>query len=117
MPTQSSAPVSSPSPAPRVPKPPPRSSNPFRRVAGDLVSEWRGHGRFPPGRFDLSVARTHAAAHDPLPLLLGAYDGSSPERIERFRAILAEHRLTATVRLTRGRDIDAACGQLAASAT
>ena len=46
----------------------------------------------------------------------GAYDGSSPERIERFRAILAEHRLTATVRLTRGRDIDAACGQLAAGA-
>ena len=45
----------------------------------------------------------------------GAYDGSSPERIERFRAILAEHRLTATVRLTRGRDIDAACGQLAAT--
>ena len=35
------------------------------------------------------------------------------ERIERFRAILAEHRLTATVRLARGRDIDAACGQLA----
>jgi 23S rRNA (adenine2503-C2)-methyltransferase len=46
----------------------------------------------------------------------GAYDGSSPERIEHFRAILAEHRITATVRLTRGRDIDAACGQLAATA-
>ena len=46
----------------------------------------------------------------------GSYDGSSPERIERFRAILAEQRITATVRLTRGRDIDAACGQLAASA-
>jgi len=45
----------------------------------------------------------------------GAYDGSSPERIERFRAILAEHGLTATVRLTRGRDIAAACGQLAAT--
>jgi 23S rRNA (adenine2503-C2)-methyltransferase len=45
----------------------------------------------------------------------GAYDGSSPERIERFRAILEEHRLTATVRLTRGREIAAACGQLAAS--
>jgi 23S rRNA (adenine2503-C2)-methyltransferase len=44
----------------------------------------------------------------------GTFDGSSPERIERFRAILAEHRLAATVRLTRGRDIDAACGQLAA---
>jgi 23S rRNA (adenine2503-C2)-methyltransferase len=46
----------------------------------------------------------------------GSYDGSSPERIDRFQAILAEHRLTATVRLTRGRDIDAACGQLAATA-
>jgi 23S rRNA (adenine2503-C2)-methyltransferase len=45
----------------------------------------------------------------------GAYDGSSRERIEAFRAILAEHRVTATVRLTRGRDIDAACGQLAAT--
>lgn len=44
----------------------------------------------------------------------GDFEGSSPERIERFRAMLAEHRLTATVRLTRGRDIDAACGQLAA---
>jgi 23S rRNA (adenine2503-C2)-methyltransferase len=46
----------------------------------------------------------------------GAYDGSPPERIERFRAILEEHRITATVRLTRGRDIEAACGQLAAAA-
>ena len=46
----------------------------------------------------------------------GAYDGSSPERVETFRAILAEHRVPATVRLTRGRDIDAACGQLAANA-
>jgi 23S rRNA (adenine2503-C2)-methyltransferase len=47
----------------------------------------------------------------------GAYDGSPAERIERFRAILAEHRLTATVRLTRGREIEAACGQLAVSAS
>jgi 23S rRNA (adenine2503-C2)-methyltransferase len=46
----------------------------------------------------------------------GAYDGSPPEAIERFRAILGERRLTATVRLTRGREIAAACGQLAASA-
>jgi 23S rRNA (adenine2503-C2)-methyltransferase len=43
----------------------------------------------------------------------GAYDGSSPQRIERFRAVLAEHRVPVTVRLTRGRDIEAACGQLA----
>jgi 23S rRNA (adenine2503-C2)-methyltransferase len=42
------------------------------------------------------------------------YDGSSRNAIETFRAALEEHGLSATVRLTRGRDIDAACGQLAA---
>jgi 23S rRNA (adenine2503-C2)-methyltransferase len=43
------------------------------------------------------------------------YRGSSREAIAAFRAVLQEHGLEATVRLTRGRDIDAACGQLAAS--
>lgn len=43
----------------------------------------------------------------------GSYDGSSPEAIEAFRAALDERGLRVTVRLTRGRDIDAACGQLA----
>src|SRR5215207_11533326 len=46
----------------------------------------------------------------------GMYDGSSREAIAAFRAVLEEHGLDATVRLTRGRDIDAACGQLAAKA-
>jgi 23S rRNA (adenine2503-C2)-methyltransferase len=45
-----------------------------------------------------------------------AYDGSSREAIAAFQAVLEEHGLGATVRLTRGRDIDAACGQLAAKA-
>jgi 23S rRNA (adenine2503-C2)-methyltransferase len=45
----------------------------------------------------------------------GAYRGSGREAIAAFRAVLEEHGLRATVRLTRGRDIDAACGQLAAS--
>ena len=45
----------------------------------------------------------------------GSYDGSSPEAINAFRAVLEEHGLRATVRLTRGRDIAAACGQLAAA--
>jgi 23S rRNA (adenine2503-C2)-methyltransferase len=44
----------------------------------------------------------------------GMYDGSSPGAIAAFKAVLEEHGLRATVRLTRGRDIDAACGQLAA---
>jgi 23S rRNA (adenine2503-C2)-methyltransferase len=43
------------------------------------------------------------------------YEGSSREAISAFRAVLEEHGLSATVRLTRGRDIDAACGQLAAA--
>jgi 23S rRNA (adenine2503-C2)-methyltransferase len=43
-----------------------------------------------------------------------AYDGSGRGAIDAFRAALEEHGLRATVRLTRGRDIDAACGQLAA---
>ena len=38
----------------------------------------------------------------------------SRSAIDAFRAALEEHGLSATVRLTRGRDIDAACGQLAA---
>src|SRR4051794_36932495 len=42
------------------------------------------------------------------------YDGSSRTAIAAFKAALEEHGLMATVRLTRGRDIDAACGQLAA---
>jgi 23S rRNA (adenine2503-C2)-methyltransferase len=46
----------------------------------------------------------------------GFYDGSSREAIAAFKAALEEHGVTATVRLTRGRDIDAACGQLAAKA-
>jgi 23S rRNA (adenine2503-C2)-methyltransferase len=44
----------------------------------------------------------------------GMYRGSSRQAIDAFRAVLEEHGLRATVRLTRGRDIDAACGQLAA---
>jgi 23S rRNA (adenine2503-C2)-methyltransferase len=45
----------------------------------------------------------------------GSYAGSGPEAIAAFRAVLEEHGLRATVRLTRGRDIAAACGQLAAT--
>ena len=45
----------------------------------------------------------------------GAFDGSSRDTIERFKAVLDRARIPATVRLTRGRDIAAACGQLAAS--
>ena len=43
----------------------------------------------------------------------GKYEGSSRPAIESFKAVLDRARIPATVRLTRGRDIEAACGQLA----
>ncbi|MBV8912006.1 MAG: 23S rRNA (adenine(2503)-C(2))-methyltransferase RlmN [Acetobacteraceae bacterium] len=44
------------------------------------------------------------------------YEGSRPKAIAAFRSELERRGLTVTVRLERGREIDAACGQLAASA-
>jgi 23S rRNA (adenine2503-C2)-methyltransferase len=41
------------------------------------------------------------------------FQGSSRGAIDAFKAALEERGVRATVRLTRGRDIDAACGQLA----
>jgi 23S rRNA (adenine2503-C2)-methyltransferase len=45
-----------------------------------------------------------------------AYQGSSRDRIAAFRHELERAHVPVTVRLTRGRDIEAACGQLAAAA-
>ena len=45
-----------------------------------------------------------------------SYSGSSRPAIDAFRAALEGRGVRTTVRLTRGRDIDAACGQLAARA-
>jgi 23S rRNA (adenine2503-C2)-methyltransferase len=42
-----------------------------------------------------------------------SFRASSPERAERFRELLAAARIDAFVRANRGRDIAAACGQLA----
>jgi 23S rRNA (adenine2503-C2)-methyltransferase len=44
----------------------------------------------------------------------GRFDGTSREGIARFKSVLDRARVPSTVRLTRGRDIAAACGQLAA---
>jgi 23S rRNA (adenine2503-C2)-methyltransferase len=78
----------------------------------DGVNDQPEHARQLAALLDSRVYKVNLIPYNPT----GAYDCSPPEQIERFRAILAEHRLTATVRLTRGRDIDAACGQLAANA-
>ena len=68
-------------------------------------------------------ARALAAALDPKAFKVnlipynptGMYEGSSRETIERFKSVLERARIPATVRLTRGRDIEAACGQLASA--
>jgi 23S rRNA (adenine2503-C2)-methyltransferase len=44
------------------------------------------------------------------------YDGSSRAAIDAFQSTLEANGIGATVRLTRGQDIAAACGQLAANA-
>jgi 23S rRNA (adenine2503-C2)-methyltransferase len=72
-----------------------------------------------------SVARAHELARllDPAVFKVnlipynptGRFAGSSREAIEAFRRVLERSRVPATVRLTRGRDIAAACGQLAAT--
>src|SRR3954451_13645025 len=61
-----------------VARPPEMSGNPVRRVVGDFRDEWRERGKFPPGHTDFSWARAHQIAHDPLPLLLGAYEEFGP---------------------------------------
>jgi 23S rRNA (adenine2503-C2)-methyltransferase len=45
----------------------------------------------------------------------GAFDGSSRKAIDAFASALRSAGVPTTVRLTRGRDIEAACGQLAAT--
>jgi 23S rRNA (adenine2503-C2)-methyltransferase len=46
----------------------------------------------------------------------GEFTGSSRASIAAFRSVLERSGVPTTIRLTRGRDIDAACGQLAVSA-
>jgi 23S rRNA (adenine2503-C2)-methyltransferase len=64
-------------------------------------------------RLDPTIYKVNLIPYNPTD---APYEGSSRAAIDAFRGVLAEHGLRATVRLTRGRDIDAACGQLAARA-
>jgi 23S rRNA (adenine2503-C2)-methyltransferase len=62
------------------------------------------------GLLDPSVFKVNLIPYNPT----GFYDASTRKAIAAFKDVLDRARLPATVRLTRGRDIDAACGQLAA---
>jgi 23S rRNA (adenine2503-C2)-methyltransferase len=73
------------------------------------VNDSREHAREVAALLDRHVFKVNLIPYNPT----GRYEGSSREAIAAFKAVLDEARLPATVRLTRGRDIAAACGQLA----
>jgi 23S rRNA (adenine2503-C2)-methyltransferase len=74
------------------------------------VNDSPAHARELAELLDRRVFKVNLIPYNPT----GMYDGSSRETIAAFRDVLDAARLPATVRLTRGRDIAAACGQLAA---
>jgi 23S rRNA (adenine2503-C2)-methyltransferase len=74
-------------------------------------------GGGPDGAFKVNLIPFNASplARQGAPDESPSFRGSSREAIESFRAALAARGVPVTVRLTRGRDIAAACGQLAAA--
>ena len=77
------------------------------RAAASLRAGARGSSIFKVNLIPYNASA--AAGGDP-------YRGSTRDSIAAFRAALHSHGVPATVRLTRGRAINAACGQLAAEA-
>ena len=78
----------------------------------DGVNDSPEHARELARLLDRRVFKVNLIPYNPT----GMYDGSSRDAIAAFKAELDAARLPSTVRLTRGRDIAAACGQLAATA-
>jgi 23S rRNA (adenine2503-C2)-methyltransferase len=77
----------------------------------DGVNDTHAQARALAGLLDPRIYKVNLIPYNPTGT---GYQGSSRSAIDAFRAVLEEHGLRATVRLTRGQDIDAACGQLAA---
>jgi 23S rRNA (adenine2503-C2)-methyltransferase len=77
----------------------------------DGVNDSVGHAHELVDLLDRTVFKVNLIPYNPT----GMYEGSSRARIAAFKSVLDEARLPSTVRLTRGRDIAAACGQLAAA--
>src|ERR671914_103348 len=75
------------------------------------VNDSPGHARELAAALDAKVFKVNLIPYNPT----GMYEGSSRETIAAFKNVLDRARIPSTVRLTRGRDIAAACGQLAAS--
>lgn len=82
----------------------------FEYVMLEGVNDRPEHARALVALLDKKLFKVNLIPYNPT----GMYDGSSRETIAAFKHVLDRARLHATVRLTRGRDIAAACGQLAA---
>ena len=78
------------------------------------VNDHYGHAVALAGLLDPRRYKVNLIPYNPTGAL---YEGSSRRAIAAFSDVLAANGLRATVRLTRGRDIAAACGQLAAAAS
>jgi 23S rRNA (adenine2503-C2)-methyltransferase len=76
----------------------------------DGVNDSPQHARELAALLDPKAFKVNLIPYNPT----GRYEGSSRDTIAAFKHVLDRARVPATVRLTRGRDIAAACGQLAA---
>ena len=74
------------------------------------VNDEPAHARALTALLDRTIYKVNLIPYNPT----GVFEGSTPERIAAFKAVLDTGRLPSTARLTRGREIEAACGQLAA---
>ena len=77
------------------------------------VNDSPQHARELAALLDPKVFKVNLIPYNPT----GRYEGSSRDTVAAFKHVLDRARVPATVRLTRGRDIAAACGQLAAAPT
>ncbi|OHC64507.1 MAG: 23S rRNA (adenine(2503)-C(2))-methyltransferase [Rhodocyclales bacterium GWA2_65_20] len=89
----------------------PRDFITFEYVMIDGVNDGDAHARALLARVSDIPAKFNLIPFNPFPG--SAFRRSRPERIRRFQEILIDAGYVATVRKTRGDDIDAACGQLA----
>jgi 23S rRNA (adenine2503-C2)-methyltransferase len=75
------------------------------------VNDSAGQARALARLLDPRVYKVNLIPYNPT----GRFEGSTPKAVAAFKAVLERAGLSATVRLTRGREIEAACGQLAAT--
>ena len=79
------------------------------------VNDSPAHARELTRLLDGRSFKVNLIPYNPISSTGGLYEGSRRDAIERFKRVLERARIPATVRLTRGRDIEAACGQLVAA--